>query len=518
MAISRNETRDTVWNFLRTALNMNEYGAAGFMGNLYSESAVDPKCVEELLAQRYNEDSSKYKNIPYIQGYRRPVNTAINIAYNSQQYTRLIDTGVISKAEFLHPRSYTGQKHQYGFGLVQWTTESRKSHLWDNTVAKGKSIADLDGQLKTLKQELTSTYKTVLHVCQTATSVAQASDYVLVHFESPANADGMKVTRRGYSNQFYALYHGNVLKQSSTSPKPKSASDLDVDDFLVAVKAVCDYARTHNYKYGDSHATPPTADGIISCDRMFARALWDRGFTDQPVSTTSTSGVTNGSMDKYLTSHGWEKGTLFSDIRKGSIVQVHNLQGALHCFVVVSYDAKNNTFTKYDCGSKQRIDTVQPFKNEKWQYKDLVAVYNIPLKASNTWKATGTATCNTDALNVRESPDGKIVAVIHQGDRFEVDGQVSGKWVHCKVENTIGWVSKNYIKYDNPTNSVGFKGKVTTNLFTHKTASLQSPHLVSYPVLEKGTTINVLEDKGETYYFEYNGKHGFCSKKYVERV
>lgn len=441
MAISRNKTRDKVWNFLRE-LGMNEYGASGFMGNLYSESAVSPNCVEELLAQRYNEDSTKYKNIEYIQGYKRPVNTASNISYNSQMYTGFIDSGIISKDEFLHPRSYTGVKHQYGYGLVQWTTEARKKRLWANTVDKGKSIADLDGQLQTLKQELTGTYKNVLQACRNAKSVDEASDYVLVHFESPANAEELKATRRSYSQQFYALYHVNVVKR---------ASDLDVDDFLVAVKAVCDYARTHNYKYGDSHATPPTADGIISCDRMFARALWDRGFTDQPVSTATTSGITNGNMDSYLTSHEWQKSTSFNDIRKGSIVQVHNMQGALHCFVVVGYDAKNNTFTKYDCGSKQRIDTVQPFRNEKWQYRDLVAVYNIPAKESQSWKATGTAICNTDALNVREKANvlSKVVTVLHQDNRFEVDGKTSGKWVHCNVGDVVGWVSKNYIKFDN---------------------------------------------------------------------
>lgn len=486
------------------------------MGNLYSESAIEPNCMEELLAQRYNEDSSKYKNVTYIQGYKRPVNTADNISYNSQLYTRNIDSGLITKQEFLHPRSYTGKTYQYGYGLCQWTTQARKKRLWVNTIEKGKSISDLDGQLQTLKEELASTYSAVLKVCQTATSVAEASDYVLIHFESPANANSMKATRRNYSQQFYNLYKDEKMS------KIKKASDLDVDDFLVAVKAVCDYARTHNYKYGDSHATPPTSDGIISCDRMFARALWDRGFTDQPVSTTTTSGITNGNIDSYLTTHGWQKGTNFTDICKGSIVQVHNTSGALHCFVVVSYDAKNNTFTKYDCGSKQRIDAVQPFVNEKWIYRDLVAVYNIPQKTTTAadWKATGTATCNTDALNVRETPDGKILMVLQQGNRFEVDGQTNGKWAHCNVSGTIGWVSKNYIKYDTATTqeTVLFRGKVTTNLYTHKTASLQSDHLTSYPILEKGQIINVLAEKTESYYFEYNGKHGFCSKKFVERV
>ena len=194
MAIQRNDTRDKVWAYLKKLID-NDYGVAGMMGNLYSESAIDPTTAEGLMCQRYSEDGDA--------AYKRPVNTAENRAANNALYTSRIDSGRYPKSEFLSPRG----KH-YGYGLAQWTTEGRKGKLWLNTRDKGLSIGDLDGQLKTLSDELQSTYITVLNQLRLAKSVDSASDIVLTKFEQPAQADKLKETRRNYSKQFYNLYHG----------------------------------------------------------------------------------------------------------------------------------------------------------------------------------------------------------------------------------------------------------------------------------------------------------------------
>ena len=67
---------------------------------------------------------------------------------------------------------------------------------------------------------------------------------------------------------------------------------------------------------------------------------------------------------------------------------------------------------------------------------------------SNKWKAVGTATATVNNLNVREKPDGKILRQVNKGNRFEVDGKKSGAWVHVNVAGIIGYIHKNYIKYD----------------------------------------------------------------------
>lgn len=196
MAILRNDNRDKVYRWCIDTMGMTKEGAAGFLGNLFSESGVDPTCVEGLLCQRYSEDGDT--------AYKRPVNTAENIKYNNALYTARIDSGKYPRSEFLTPRG----GHRYGYGLNQATTPARKQLLWDHTISRGKSIGDLEGQLAYLADEFHSMYPKTLAFLQKTASVFEASDYVLVHYEAPANVEGMKATRRNYSMEFYRLYEG----------------------------------------------------------------------------------------------------------------------------------------------------------------------------------------------------------------------------------------------------------------------------------------------------------------------
>lgn len=358
MALQNTENIKQIVYFLMS-VGATKAGAIGMAANCYAESRCDPMCVEALLIQRYKQE-----------GFLK-WNYGLYDENTYKQYWEYYKSGAISKAEFLSPRQYTGTKHQYGAGICQWTTKARKERWISIAEDDKKPLTDLDVQLNLLYWELKNTYTDVWNVIHLGINIDVVTNYVLRHFESPANAGSLLNTRIAYAKEIEKLISGGTTV--------KKASDLNPDDWIVAVKAVADYARTHGYKYGDSHATPPTADKIISCDRLVARALWDRGFTDQPVSTTTTSGITVGSMDKYLTAHGFEKGTSFSDIRKGSIVLVGTQTAPTHTFVTVSYDAATKTFVKYDCGSQARINAVQPF-TEKWAYPKLYAVYNIPQK------------------------------------------------------------------------------------------------------------------------------------------
>ena len=72
-----------------------------------------------------------------------------------------------------------------------------------------------------------------------------------------------------------------------------------------------------------------------------------------------------------------------------------------------------------------------------------------PSGSSSGWNATGTATCTGSGVRVRQSPGGTILGQLGVGNRFEVDGQKSGDWVHIKVAGIgIGWMHKDYVKYD----------------------------------------------------------------------
>lgn len=154
------------------------------------------------------------------------------------------------------------------------------------------------------------------------------------------------------------------------------AKDITASRFLTECKAVVDRARSNGWRYGNSTTLPPCSDGIISCDRLIARALWNLGFTDQ-----RRGGETCGSLDSYLSNHGFIRSTSFGDIKPGSIILVkHSGKNYWsHAFVMVKFNPGNYVSSRYDTGSNERIRSVQPLNNVWWAYrKDVVLVYNIP--------------------------------------------------------------------------------------------------------------------------------------------
>ena len=129
---------------------------------------------------------------------------------------------------------------------------------------------------------------------------------------------------------------------------------------LDATQLVADTGRLQGWTYGNSGALPPCDDHLCSCDRGPSRANWLMGFRDQ-----RQGGETCGSLDGYLTGHGWAKVTDKSKIKAGAIVAVRYTNHSYidHVFQVVSYNKETGRCTKYDFGSTQQIQAQQPFKN-----------------------------------------------------------------------------------------------------------------------------------------------------------
>lgn len=192
--MQKTETYTNVWNFLKGA-GMTDAGAAGLMGNLYAESGIIPNRVEVLCIQRLREHGR---------------------VYTDNTYTAAVDSGKISRAEFLHP--LPGK--QYGYGIAQWTSPDRKGNLYDYCMGVGKSIGDLKSQLGFLVSELAIQYPQVLHVLQSAFSVGEASDAVLYQFEQPADAGKQAQNRTDFGMAFYDLYS---QKEDSKMTKTEAA-------------------------------------------------------------------------------------------------------------------------------------------------------------------------------------------------------------------------------------------------------------------------------------------------------
>lgn len=184
MSLTGKSVEEQIWNFSMARVG-NAYGVAALMGNLYAESGLNPGNLENLCERRLREAGKSY--------------------CTDESYTAAVDSGEISREEFLHP--LPGK--QYGFGLAQWTSAGRKAGLYDYVKSKGVSIGDLEAQLEYLLKELGTSYKAVLSALKTASSVKEASDIVLKKFECPADqSEAVKVKRASYGQKYYERYAG----------------------------------------------------------------------------------------------------------------------------------------------------------------------------------------------------------------------------------------------------------------------------------------------------------------------
>ena len=167
---------------------------------------------------------------------------------------------------------------------------------------------------------------------------------------------------------------------------------------VVRQAAQC-YTLAHNghYRYGDSHALPPTSDGIISCERLIALMCWRMGYVNQP-----RGGITVLNMERFLLSWGWVKITTPTP-KAGDIVLMRATgtsapTAAWHTFVVASVNA-NGTINKYDMGSQTRIDSKQPFTGvplDEWSNREFYCIFRV---TSDEYVFTPSALTSGDTNN-----------------------------------------------------------------------------------------------------------------------
>lgn len=164
-----------IWDYLKDRLS-NAYGVAGLMGNIYAESALNPKNLQQSYEKK--------------------------LGYTDDSYTEAVDSGKYTN--FIHDAA--------GYGLAQWTYWSRKEKLLKFARERGDSIGDLNMQLDFLWDELNA-YKGIVEGLNGAKSVREASDIILKQYEKPKDqSEAVQLKRAGYGQKYYNTYAGGERK------------------------------------------------------------------------------------------------------------------------------------------------------------------------------------------------------------------------------------------------------------------------------------------------------------------
>ena len=181
----------TIWDTLMGFIG-NACGVAGLMGNLYAESALNPKNLQN-------------------NGNRA-------LGMTDDEFTAAMDAGAYGN--FV--------RDGYGYGLVQWTYHSRKAALLAYVQERGVSVGDLAAQLGFLCKELTE-YSSVLSALKSAASVRAASDVVLTKFEKPADqSESVQKKRAAYGQKYFDKYAGGTATTDDSFKVMVSIANLNI--------------------------------------------------------------------------------------------------------------------------------------------------------------------------------------------------------------------------------------------------------------------------------------------------
>ena len=157
------------WDFFKSK-NLTDEVCAGILGNLYAESGINPRNMEN--------------------GYEKKLN------FTDDTYTECVDNGTYKNFII----------DGVGFGIAQFTYSGYKKILYDTAKSKSLSVGNLDLQLQVLYDMLIGNQQ-IRNSLKNAKSVKEASNVILLQYEKPYDQSMLVQNLRAkYSQDFYDKY------------------------------------------------------------------------------------------------------------------------------------------------------------------------------------------------------------------------------------------------------------------------------------------------------------------------
>ena len=227
MALRGKDNAEKIWNFFLDE-GFSIYGIAALMGNLFAESGLDPKNLQNSCEKRLN--------------------------YTDAEYTTAVDNGTYKNF------AYDGA----GYGLPQFTFPSRKEAFYKYAKDVGKSIGDLETQLLFMVEEMKKDFKSVYSALKTASDVKTASDLVLKKYEAPKDqSDAVKRKRAEYGQEYFNRFSGAGEKKGEINMS-----------IMVGSARIDERGNASGGAAGDQKQTSATNDltGEVSMQKMYSHS------------------------------------------------------------------------------------------------------------------------------------------------------------------------------------------------------------------------------------------------------
>lgn len=173
-------SRQTIWNYLKTHTALSDEAIAGVMGNMEAESNCE--------ACRVQGDFTADRRI-------------------SKQYAQQVNSGQLPN----------WHKDDKGWGLCQWTYNTRKANLKSTCESYGVGIEDESAQLAFMLAEMQMGFSNMWSRLLVTHDIGEAAGLMCREYERP---EVLNITdRTRFGQQIYAQFHGQP------APDPAPAGD-----------------------------------------------------------------------------------------------------------------------------------------------------------------------------------------------------------------------------------------------------------------------------------------------------
>ena len=449
-----------IWDYFKSK-GLNDYACAGILGNLYAESGLNPKNLQNTGNKKLDMTDDEYC-----------------IAVDNGTYTNFI-------------------RDSYGFGLAQWTFWSRKQNLLNHVKSTNKSIGNLEAQLEFLYKELSESYKSALSILETATSILQASNAILLKYEKPADqSEAVQNKRASYGQQYYDKYAGSdkVKESGGGSMKIKVKEIMEIFEKM--------YKEHWSYVWGSAKKRCVDCSGAF----VYAYKQFDKKIYHGSNSIARNYVGTLQSIDKAKPGYAafkWKK--------NGAPSKYTDNKGNFYHIGLV-----DNT-GKYVLNAKSTSAGFSRDSISSWHYVAPLNSVDYTESSVNNTTANTDAICQaivntkSGALNLRKLPNGARIAKIPKGMVIDVLSN-NQDWWQVRYNGNVGYVDKSYL-------FVLYKVQVTANTLRIRQGAGTNYSIVG-SIKDKGvyTIIGEADGKGATKWGLLESKKGYISLDYCNKV
>lgn len=222
-----------------------------------------------------------------------------------------------------------------GYGLAQWSHDSRKAALYDLCKSKGVGIDDEDTQIEFLLSEIRGNSQ--LNVLKTTNDVYQATEIFMKIFERPEIISRSAVDGRASVAQAYYTKYKDSSLEFTLGPGNNS---------FVAVAAKCHkYFEDNHFSYVQGNEIPyPNGTRHTDCSAYVTWVLYEYGYRELRGHQRDVGG-----LNTFCAQKGFTKITNKEQIKAGDIL----FFGNSHVEIVrIDGDWKNT----YNCGGNTSIN------------------------------------------------------------------------------------------------------------------------------------------------------------------